>query len=54
VNLPLFDSEGVSGRKSSKVDNPLDRIGDDRLICAEKVQASTKLQAEEATIEIEA
>jgi hypothetical protein len=54
VTLLLSDSGGVPEKKSSRVDNLLDKIGDDRLTCAEKGQASTKLQIEEATSETEA
>jgi hypothetical protein len=54
VNLPLFGSGGVPEKKSSRADSLWDKIEDDKLTCAEKGQASTKLQAEEATSETEA
>ena len=52
VTLLLSGSGGVPEKKSSKVDNPLDRIGDDRLACVEKGKASARLQAEETANEI--
>ena len=51
VILPLFGSGGVPEKKSSRADSLWDKIEDDKLTCAEKGQASTKLQAEEATSE---
>ena len=51
VTLLLSGSGGVPERKSSRADSLLDKFEDDRLTCAEKEQASTKLQAEEATSE---
>jgi hypothetical protein len=53
VTLLLSDSGGVPEKKSSRADSLWDKIEDDRSACAEKGQASARLQVEETANETE-
>ena len=53
VTLLLSGSGGVPERKSSRADSLLDKTEDDRSACAEKRQASARLQVEETANETE-
>jgi hypothetical protein len=53
ATLLLSGSGGVPKKKSSMADNLWDRIEDDRSACAEKGQASARLQVEETANETE-